>query len=441
MAIGGGGGAYENSKQNEILMQSKLGQALASMNAANATADLNSAKADAERSSLAMQQPDALRRNAMTNFGVPLDEDAAVSSYLQSGNLGGKYSTPVDGIGPAAPQPEWASKLGDVARAISGVQTAVTIGDKNSENIAKAGAINRESRLSDAIIAGTADRNRVGGAQAAVAGKDLYNRDSTGSVLDQFTGALDTANPLAASTINLRREQAGAQKANAAQSYASADNSRASAAKTRSELDRGVKTGDIVVQTDADGRIMLINKLTGISRPATSEEGKELRAGAKGGAGGKEKPLTEGQSKALLFGARMQDSSSIIDELASKGVNKSIPGARAGYGVGAVVNAMQPQERQRLEQSKRDFINAVLRRESGAVISDSEFANAEQQYFPQPGEGKETIAQKRRARDIATRGILAEVPDSENRVRGIRGAAPADAAPTPGGFTYLGKEE
>lgn len=150
---------------------------------------------------------------------------------------------------------------------------------------------------------------------------------------------------------------------------------------------------------------------------------------------GASKPLTEGQSKALLFGSRMQDSGAIIDELALKGVNKSVPGSRSGYGVGATINAMQPQEFQRLDQAKRDFINAVLRRESGAVISAEEFANAEQQYFPQPGEGPDVIKQKRDARALATRGILAEVPDGEARVAKVRGGGAAPApAPAAGGW-------
>lgn len=162
---------------------------------------------------------------------------------------------------------------------------------------------------------------------------------------------------------------------------------------------------------------------------------------------GASKPLTEGQSKALLFGSRMQESGAIIDELATKGVNKSVPGSRSGYGVGATINALQPQEFQRLDQAKRDFINAVLRRESGAVISAEEFANAEQQYFPQPGEGPDVIKQKRDARALATRGILAEVPDGEARVAKVRGggAAPAPApagGPQPGtvqdGYRFKG---
>lgn len=45
-------------------------------------------------------------------------------------------------------------------------------------------------------------------------------------------------------------------------------------------------------------------------------------------------------------------------------------------------------------QAARNFINAVLRRESGAVISPSEFAEARAQYLPQPGDVAATLQQK-----------------------------------------------
>ncbi|RST54092.1 hypothetical protein [Variovorax sp. DXTD-1] len=160
------------------------------------------------------------------------------------------------------------------------------------------------------------------------------------------------------------------------------------------------------------------------------------------------KPLTEGQGKALLFGTRMQASNQILADLEKGGKLFSTPGANTGYGVGAVVNLANSKEGQQLDQAKRDFLNAVLRRESGAVIADTEFASGDKQYFPQPGDSKEVIEQKRRNRELATRGILAEVPGAEERVAQVRGAAAAPAAagrpPPPAagaqedGYTFIG---
>jgi hypothetical protein len=131
-----------------------------------------------------------------------------------------------------------------------------------------------------------------------------------------------------------------------------------------------------------------------------------------GGPAAEGKALTDAQSKALLFGNRMAAAEQIFGELAKDGVNVSVPGSRAPL-IGGMVNALQPESRQRLDQAKRDFINAVLRRESGAVITDAEFANAEQQYFPQIGESAAVIEQKRKARELAQRSIEIEVPETQ----------------------------
>jgi len=135
---------------------------------------------------------------------------------------------------------------------------------------------------------------------------------------------------------------------------------------------------------------------------------------------GASKPMTEGQAKALQFGSRMQATEDVFTELEKSGVLTSTPGARSGFGIGSAINATQSADRQRLDQAKRDFINAILRRESGAAIGKDEFDSAEKQYFPQIGEtDPKVIAQKRANRERSTRGVLAEVPDGENRVKTI----------------------
>ena len=53
-----------------------------------------------------------------------------------------------------------------------------------------------------------------------------------------------------------------------------------------------------------------------------------------------------------------------------------------------------------IEQAQRDFINAALRRESGAAIAESEFENARLQYFPQPGDTPEVVKQKQKNREM-----------------------------------------
>ena len=71
-------------------------------------------------------------------------------------------------------------------------------------------------------------------------------------------------------------------------------------------------------------------------------------------------------------------------------------------------NGMKGAALQLQDQAKRNFINAVLRRESGAAISPEEFKNAEEQYFPQPGDDAATVDAKRMNRIQATQDFYAE---------------------------------
>lgn len=182
-------------------------------------------------------------------------------------------------------------------------------------------------------------------------------------------------------------------------------------------------------QYDAE-RGGLVNMQTGEFKPAT-QGGMPL--------GEKEKPLTDSQSKAALFGVRMQESDKILNELAGQGKTTSIPGARTGFGVGAAVNMASPANAQKLEQAKRDFINATLRRESGAVISPSEFDNAEKQYFPQIGDSPAVIEQKARNRALATKGVMLEVPKAyQEKVKGLGGEPAKPEAKTGKTITRTG---
>jgi hypothetical protein len=131
-----------------------------------------------------------------------------------------------------------------------------------------------------------------------------------------------------------------------------------------------------------------------------------------GGPADKAKNPTEAQGKAALFSSRAAESDKIISDLEGKYSPLAI-NAKTGAGRVPVVggmaeitaNKMLPENEQKAEQAQRDFINAILRQESGAVISDSEFDNARKQYFPQPGDSKGVIAQKKRNRQTAINGL------------------------------------
>jgi hypothetical protein len=133
-----------------------------------------------------------------------------------------------------------------------------------------------------------------------------------------------------------------------------------------------------------------------------------------GGPAIKDKVPTEFQSKSAGFGARSEESDRILRELEAKGVThkgflrsvgEGVP--FVGESVGSIFNAIpgvfggSNADQQRVVQAQRDFVNAVLRQESGAAIAESEFQNASKQYFGQVGDTPEVLAQKARNRQLA----------------------------------------
>lgn len=133
---------------------------------------------------------------------------------------------------------------------------------------------------------------------------------------------------------------------------------------------------------------------------------------------GSSKPLTDTQAKALLFGSRMQDADKILNNLSAKGIDmpsvakraaESVPGLGGALGALANSTIVSP-DQQSVEQAQRDFVNAVLRRESGAAIAPSEFESAQKQYFPSVGDSAQVKKQKAANRSLAIKGLLVEVP-------------------------------
>lgn len=138
--------------------------------------------------------------------------------------------------------------------------------------------------------------------------------------------------------------------------------------------------------------------------------------------------LTEVQSKAQLYGTRAQAAHSILNSLEGKYSPLAVNAKMAvndtpliGGAGGLIANSMLSESGQKAEQAQRDFVNAILRQESGAVISEPEFRNAQKQYFPQPGDTKGVLKQKR-----------------ENRARAIK-ALDVMSGPA-GGFSKAGQD-
>lgn len=117
--------------------------------------------------------------------------------------------------------------------------------------------------------------------------------------------------------------------------------------------------------------------------------------------------VTLDERKAMTFADRMAQSGEILDNLENAGLgtwdqlfkdNDWIPDKAENF--------MVSEDFQRFDQARRDFINAQLRRESGATIQPEEFDNANKQYFPMPGDTADVVAQKRANRKTVRDGMI-----------------------------------
>ena len=167
---------------------------------------------------------------------------------------------------------------------------------------------------------------------------------------------------------------------------------------------------NLQLTTDESGNQLIVNP-DGTTRPLTREDGAGVRKPIAA-----DKPMTEFQGKAALYGTRSAQSDKVLRALEDT-ISKE--GLAAGQAAGTVGNYFLSSEQQRVNQAQRDFVNAVLRQESGAVISDAEFENAKKQYFPQPGDDQKAVAQKRANRQLAIKGF--------SRMSGPKGTADIDA--------------
>lgn len=158
-----------------------------------------------------------------------------------------------------------------------------------------------------------------------------------------------------------------------------------------------------------------------------------------------EKALTEAQGNATGFGIRAALAADNIADLeesgtfgrmenVSSGTRESlnrIPviGTAAGNILGGLSNSLVTAPQQKYAQSKGDFIRAVLRKESGATISNEETDNADRQYFPVFGDSSDVIKQKALNRRTALESLKIQAgPGAKNIPASRRNSSEASPA-------------
>lgn len=168
---------------------------------------------------------------------------------------------------------------------------------------------------------------------------------------------------------------------------------------------------------DANGNETLV-RITPDGRAAPLNTGIDAAAGNPFG-GGK---FNETQGKAAGFTDRMLQSEAILrgsypnsgaegpplapaDVMGTDKTQYSISKLPDSFGGEYAKTKLHSDDYKKFEQAKRDFVNAQLRRESGAAISQSEFDSANKQYFPMPNDPPDVIEQKRANRRAAIEAL------------------------------------
>lgn len=148
------------------------------------------------------------------------------------------------------------------------------------------------------------------------------------------------------------------------------------------------------------------------------------------------KPPTAAQETTALYANRLEQSGKIMDALDSYVATANPLKYSAQSQLPDVANALKSANFQSVEQAQRNFVNATLRRESGAVISPSEFDNARKQYFPLPGDKPETVAQKKANRDLLVQGFISGSGSAYNPIAETKRIEVGTTGTTKSGIKY-----
>lgn len=120
------------------------------------------------------------------------------------------------------------------------------------------------------------------------------------------------------------------------------------------------------------------------------------------GPDGKAHPLprnaapTEAQSNARIYAERMKFAEDALGPLESQ----YDPTALMRLPQNEMFRVARSDAGNQYIDTKRNWISAALRKESGAAISTGEYEAADKQYFPQLGDSPQAIAQKKKLREL-----------------------------------------
>lgn len=117
--------------------------------------------------------------------------------------------------------------------------------------------------------------------------------------------------------------------------------------------------------------------------------------------------MTEQNSKDMVYAKRAAGALPIIDKM---GDALTSAGEAVGGSVPAVGNYLKSPEYQQAEQAGKEFLQAILRKDTGAAITAQEVNEYGTVYLPRPGDSQQVLAQKKESRRRALEALALGIP-------------------------------
>ena len=171
---------------------------------------------------------------------------------------------------------------------------------------------------------------------------------------------------------------------------------------------------------------------TGMVIESDGQGGFRMVQGAGAAAAGA-KPFTEGQSKDIVFATRAEGALASLDPIANALTSRGEVAADwlpMGLGGG-----MQTDEYQVAKTAGDEFLQAILRKDTGAAITTQEQALYGETYLPRPGDSPARLQYKQEARKRAVEALKggmspAQIIAQEKALEKAGAAAPPDTSAT-----------
>lgn len=205
-------------------------------------------------------------------------------------------------------------------------------------------------------------------------------------------GAYADANQIAEAKVKMQFEPLENQLKTLNNLYSLYQNDLSESEKMQAQAKIQEKEADLKFKRDKE----LLNIKAGIDRQQAIDEA-ALKGVTLSG--------STAQFTAANYANRLEQANQVVNQLSPNLKNMSYLQLKSAM---LLPSGLQKPEIQQYSQASKNFINAVLRRESGAAISPSEFDTAYSQYLIKPGDSEAVVQQKEKNRLLVQRNFVNE---------------------------------